>query len=132
LRAKSLSAERENKPDEPSLYTQFLSVLIHKVKEQKTMEEYLRRIFQQDAYIFFTLDKLMLGLVKLINNINADSLTFKILRDDVRDYDLEIRRWNDYTHPTVTEQLTRLYREREVLFRFSFTSVDKLLFISAW
>ncbi len=66
------------------------------------MEEYLRRIFQQDAYIFFTLDKLMLGLVKLINNINADSLTFKILRDDVRDYDLEIRRWNDYTHPTVT------------------------------
>ena len=66
------------------------------------MEEYLRRIFQQDAYIFFTLDKLMLGLVKLINNINADSRSFKILRDDGRDYYLEIRRGNDYTHPTVT------------------------------
>ena len=52
------------------------------------MEEYLRKIFQQDAYIFFTLDKLVTGLVKLVNNINIDSLTYKILRDDVRDYDL--------------------------------------------
>lgn len=76
------------------------------------MEEYLRRIFQQDAYIFFTMDKLILGEVKLINNINVDSLTYKILKDDVKDYDLEIRRWADYQHPSVTEQLTRLYRER--------------------
>lgn len=67
---------------------QFLSVMIHKIKEQKGLEEYLRKIFQQDAYIFFTLDKLILGLVKLINNINADSLTYKILRDDMRDYEL--------------------------------------------
>ena len=76
------------------------------------MEEYLRKIFQQDAYIFFTLDKLILGEVKLINNINNDSLTFKILKDDVRDYDLDIKKWTDYKHPTVTEQLSRLYRER--------------------
>lgn len=96
------------------------------------MEEYLRRIYQQDAYIFFTLDKLIIGLIKLVNNINVDSLTYKILRDDVRDYDLEIKRWNDYTHPSVTEQLTRLYREREILFRFSFSLKDKLLFISSW
>jgi len=52
------------------------------------MEEFLRRIFQQDAYIFFTMDKLILGEVKLINNINVDSLTYKILKDDVKDYDL--------------------------------------------
>jgi len=63
-------------------------VLIHKIKEQKGMEEFLRRIFQQDAYIFFTMDKLILGEVKLINNINVDSLTYKILKDDVKDYDL--------------------------------------------
>jgi histone deacetylase complex regulatory component SIN3 len=132
LRAKSLSKEREAKPDEPSLYSQFLSVLVHKVKEQKGMEEYLRRIFQQDAYIFFTMDKLILGGVKLINNINVDSLTYKILRDDVKDYDLEIRKWADYQYPTVTEQLTRLYRERETLFRFSFSVAEKLIFISAW
>jgi len=63
-------------------------VLIYKIKEQKSMEEFLRRIFQQDAYIFFTMDKLILGEVKLINNINVDSLTYKILKDDVKDYDL--------------------------------------------
>lgn len=63
-------------------------MLIHKIKEQKGMEEFLRRIFQQDAYIFFTMDKLILGEVKLINNINVDSLTYKILKDDVKDYDL--------------------------------------------
>jgi hypothetical protein len=74
------------------------------------LEEYLRKIFQQDAFIFFTLDKLILGLVKLINNLNADSLTHKLLKEGVRDYDLEIRRWEDYPHATVTEQLSRLYR----------------------
>lgn len=63
-------------------------MLIYKIKEQKSMEEFLRRIFQQDAYIFFTMDKLILGEVKLINNINVDSLTYKILKDDVKDYDL--------------------------------------------
>jgi histone deacetylase complex regulatory component SIN3 len=63
-------------------------VLIHKVKEQKGLEEYLRKIFQQDAFIFFTLDKLVLGLVKLVNNLNADSLTYKLLKEGVRDYDL--------------------------------------------
>jgi hypothetical protein len=62
--------------------------LIHRLKEQKGLEEYLRKIFQQDAFIFFTLDKLIIGLVKLINNINADSLTHKLLKEGVRDYDL--------------------------------------------
>ena len=53
------------------------------------MEEYLRKIFQQDAYIFFTLDKLFIGILKILNNhISTDSLTYKILRDDVKDYDL--------------------------------------------
>jgi len=56
------------------------------------------------------LDKLVLGQVKLINNINTDSLTYKLLREGVKDYDLEIRRWQDYPHPSVTEQLARLYR----------------------
>lgn len=74
------------------------------------MEEYLRRIFQQDAFIFFTIDKLILGLTKLINNISVDSLTYKILKEGVKDYDLEIRRWEDYQYPSVTEQLARLYQ----------------------
>lgn len=77
-------------------------MLIHKLKEQKGLEEYLRKIFQQDAFIFFTLDKLILGLVKLVNNLNTDSLTHKLLKEGVRDYDLEIRRWEDYPHATVT------------------------------
>lgn len=85
-RAKALAEERSK--EQPSLYSQFLAVLIHKIKEQKSLEEYLRKIFQQDAFIFFTLDKLVLGLVKLVNNISADSLTFKLLKEGVRDYDL--------------------------------------------
>lgn len=107
-------------------------MLIHKIKEQKGLEEYLRKIFQQDAFIFFTLDKLILGLVKLVNNLNADSLTHKLLKEGVRDYDLEIRRWEDYPHATVTEQLSRLYREQELLFRFTYTPRDRLLYVSAW
>jgi hypothetical protein len=129
-RAKALAEERNK--EEPSLYAQFLAVMIHKLKEQKGLEEYLRKIYQQDAFIFFTLDKLVLGLVKLVNNLNADSLTHKLLKEGVRDYDLEIRRWEDYPHATVTEQLSRLYREQEVLFRFTYCSKDKLIFVSVW
>lgn len=48
----------------------------------------MRRIFQQDAFIFFTLDKLVGGLTKIINIIGTDSLTYKILKEGVKDYDL--------------------------------------------
>lgn len=136
-RAKTLSEERaratdEKAREEPSLYSQFLGVLIHKIKEQKGLEEYLRRIFQQDAFIFFTMDKLILGLVKLVNNLSADSLTYKLLKDGVKDYDLEIRKWQDFPHPSLTQQLSRLYKETEMLFRFTFTPHDRLLYVSAW
>lgn len=109
-RAKTLSDERGIKGEQPTLYSQFLGVLIHKIKQQKGLEQYLRRIFQQDAFIFFTIDKLILGLAKLINNISVDSLTYKVLKEGVKDYDLEIRRWEDYQYPSVTEQLARLYQ----------------------
>ena len=43
-----------------------------------------------------------MGVVKMVNNINADSLTYKILKDGVKDYDMELRRWQDYKFPSVT------------------------------
>lgn len=86
-------------------------ILVCKLKEQKSFEELLRKVFQQDAFIFFTLDKLIIGLTKLINNISTDSLTYKILKEGVKDYDLEIRKWADFKYPSITDQLTRVYRE---------------------
>lgn len=43
---------------------------------------------QQEAFIFFTLDKLIGGLCKLIHNINPESLTHKILKEGAKDCDL--------------------------------------------
>ena len=88
MRGKQLSEERESKEGEPTAYEQLLAVLVHKVREQKTFEEYLRRIFQQDAFVFFTMDKLLLGVAKMVNNISPDSLTHRLLKEGVRDYDL--------------------------------------------
>ena len=88
VRGKQLSEEREAKQGEPSAYEQLIAVLVHKVREQKTFEEYLRRIFQQDAFVFFTMDKLLTGVAKMINNIGSDSLTHRLLKEGVRDYDL--------------------------------------------
>lgn len=86
LKAKQLLDERQrgkyprDGQEEPSLYQQFLAIVIYKLKEQKSFEEYLRKILQQDAFIFFTLDKLIGGTTKLINNIGNDTLTYKILK----------------------------------------------------
>ena len=81
VRGKRLSNERGRNEGEPSAYEQLLAVLTHKLKEQKSFEEYLRKIFQQDAFVFFTMDKLVAGVAKLFNNINNDSLTHKLLKE---------------------------------------------------
>jgi hypothetical protein len=49
-------------------------------------EDYLRKILTQDAFVFFTLDKFILSVTKLISNLNNDNLTFKILKDGTKDY----------------------------------------------
>lgn len=54
------------------------------------------------------------------------------MKEGVKDYELEIKRWEDYRHATVTEQLSRLYREPEMLFRFTYGETDKMIFVSAW
>lgn len=56
--------------------------MIFKTKDPKqNFEEYLRKITNQEAFIYFTLDKFIVNVTKLINNINSDSLTYKILKD---------------------------------------------------
>ncbi len=64
------------------------------MKEQKSFEEYMRKILLQDAFIFFTLDKLIGGVTKLVNNVSNDSLTYNILSEGVKDYDIELRKWS--------------------------------------
>lgn len=62
--------------------------MIFKLKDQKMFEEYLRKILTQDAFLLFTLDKFILGITKLLSNLNNDSLTFKILKDGTKDYEI--------------------------------------------
>lgn len=122
LKAKELSDERrkasgnpkldnDHEGFEPSLYSQFLSVMIFKVKDPKlNFEEYLRKITSQEAFIYFTLDKFIVNVTKLINNINSDSLTYKILKDETKDYENELKKWSEFNFPSITKQLTRVYR----------------------
>jgi hypothetical protein len=61
--------------------------MIFKSKDPKqNFEEHLRKIASQEAFIYFTLDKFIVNMTKLINNINTDSLTHKILKDETKDY----------------------------------------------
>lgn len=94
--------------------------MIYRVKDKKTFEEYLRKLFCKDAFVFFTLDKMILGAAKLISNISTDSLTDRILKDLTKDYEYGLFDWDTYEFPSVVAQLTRLYHENEMLFRFTF------------
>jgi histone deacetylase complex regulatory component SIN3 len=106
--------------------------MIFKVKDPKqNFEEHLRRLTNQEAFIYFTLDKLIQSLAKLVNNINSDSLTYKILKDETKDYENELKKWAEFTFPSITQQLTRVYRESEPLFRFTYTQ-SHLMYISMW
>lgn len=62
--------------------------MIFKLKDQKMLEDYLRKILTQDAFVFFTLDKFILSVTKLVSNLNNDNLTFKILKDGTKDYEI--------------------------------------------
>lgn len=96
--------------------------MVFKTKDPKqNFEEYLRKITNQEAFIYFTLDKFIVNVTKLINNINSDSLTYKILKDETKDYENELRKWSEFSFPSITNQLTRVYRENESLFRFTYT-----------
>ena len=92
------------------MYAQFLAIMIYKVKDPKqNFEEYLRRITNQSAFIYFTLDKFIISITKLINNVNSDSLTYKILKDETKDYENELKKWSEFNFSSITNQLTRAY-----------------------
>jgi len=40
------------------------------------------------------LDKFIVNVTKLLNNINSDSLTYKILKDETKDYENELKKWS--------------------------------------
>lgn len=92
-----------------------------KDKDKRAFEDYLRKLFCKDAFIFFTLDKMILNVARLINNISSGSLTFRILKDLTKDYEHGLFDWRAYEFPSVIAQLTRLYYESEMLFRFTFS-----------
>lgn len=86
------NAEQEEKID---LYKFFLTILIYKIrdKNKNCFEEYLRKLYCEKAFIFFTLEKLITSAAKVINSIPSDSLTYKILKDQTKDYELGIFDW---------------------------------------
>lgn len=52
---------------------------------------------------------MILSAVKVISNIGADSLTFHIIKDQTKDYELGAFDWEKFAFPSVTMQLARLY-----------------------
>lgn len=75
---------------------------------------------------------MILSAVKVISNIGADSLTFHIIKDQTKDYELGAFDWEKFAFPSVTMQLARLYLQEEALFRFTYEPGEKNFFISVW
>ena len=88
--------------------------MIYKIRDKNKnyFEEYLRKLYCEKAFIFFTLEKLIINASKIINNIPSDPLTYQILKDQTKDYELGIFDWEKFPFPTVTTQLSRLYKEK--------------------
>ena len=74
-------------------YMNFISVLIHRLKDKKVFEDLLRKIFNQDAYIFYTLDKIITIVIKAITSITNNDLTYKILKNNTKDFEFELFGW---------------------------------------
>ena len=72
------------------LYEFFLINLIFKSKDKKIFEDYLRKIFCKDSFIFFTLDKIIQSAAKLVNTIPSDSLTDRVIKDLTKDYEYNL------------------------------------------
>ena len=53
----------------------------------------MRKLFCKNAFIFFTLEKMILSAAKIISNITAESLTFQIIKDQTKDYELGAFDW---------------------------------------
>jgi len=75
------------------IYKFFLTIMIFKIKDKKYFEENLRKLFCKNAFIFFTLEKMIIGAAKTINNITPDSLTYQIIKDQTKDYELGAFNW---------------------------------------
>jgi hypothetical protein len=65
----------------------FLIALTLKFKDQK-LPDYLRTILKKDAFMFLTLDKIINNQTKIINNITPDTITYKIIKDGVKDFEV--------------------------------------------
>ncbi len=52
------------------------------------------------------------NIVRIIGNISPDSLTYQIIKDQTKDYELGAFDWEKFVFPNVTMQLTRLYLEK--------------------
>ena len=50
--------------------------------------------------------------VKIISNIGIDTLTFQIIKDQTKDYEMGAFDWEKFSFPNVTMQLSRPYLEK--------------------
>lgn len=124
--------DEKDKKGFQSNYANFLSVLIYKIKEKKVFEDLIRKIFSQDGYIFYTLDKIVNIAIKTISSITNNDLTYKILKNNTKDFELELFGWENYPFPSTTTQLLRLYKQRQKLFSFNFEPISHRVYISCW
>ena len=88
-------------------YGRFKSLLLTRIKDPK-IDDYIRKIFEGNAFLFLTLSKLIQKVVKTINN--ADDLSNNVIKSDTKDYDLEIKRLESFKPEGEIQQIMRVYR----------------------
>lgn len=88
----------------------------------------MRKVFCKNAYIFLSMDKLILNLAKLINT--SDELSTNIIKEDTKDIEHELRPPEMYRPRSDYHQLLRLYHENTLQFRFCY--VGDIMYVSAW
>lgn len=91
-------------------------------------DETIRKIFDKNAFMFLTLNKLVERASRIINN--PDDVSVRIIREDMRDYDCGIKKIERYQIKSELEQLMRVYHQPGVFYRFCWA--NDLLYISSW
>ncbi len=53
-----------------------------------------------------------MNAVKIISNIGVDTLTYQIIKDQTKDYEMGAFDWEKFAFPNASMQLTRLYLQK--------------------
>ena len=66
-------------------YDKLKNILMNKAKDVN-LDDALRKIFEKNAFLFLTLNKLIEKASRIINNPNADDLSNILIRSDTKYY----------------------------------------------